>query len=565
MNATLTESAAMESECTVAAALLWIRREDKPESFRTICQRIFDLGLPAFDDTQCRAIFSAVKKYVEDTGSWSASWQEIADEAGMSAVVVENFCWDNCASLAMADAHIEKLRERRKLREAELAAQDAIMAAQNGDTATLQATAAVIQRMAAPGATGAESVRSPSWPEPPHEAVYHGLAGDIVKMIDPHTEADPLAILSQLLVCFGNCVGRSPHFLAEADRHGVNEFIVMVGDTAKGRKGTSLGHVRRLFESADSHWSSKRIASGLSSGEGLVWAVRDPITKFHDDDDDEVVDPGETDKRLLAIESEFASVLHVMERQGNTLSAAVRQLWDTGAVRSLTKNSPARTTDAHVSIVGHITRDELLRYMNRTELGNGFANRFLFFAVRRSKVLPEGGNLDNGELDPLRARLKSAAEFARTVNEMRRDAMARETWIAVYPQLSDGKRGILGSVLSRAEAHVMRLACLYALLDLSNVIRREHLTAALALWEYCENSAAWIFGGNIGDPVADTILRQLQLRPEGFTRTEISALFNRHVKSGDIERAIALLTERGDARRDPVGTGGRKAERLVAL
>jgi len=417
---------------------------------------------------------------------------------------------------------------------------------------------------AAEAATGHPSA-SPSWPAAPDPACFHGLAGEIVRTIEPHTEADPLALLSQLLVFFGSCTGRAPHFTAEADRHGMNEFLLLIGETSKGRKGTSAGHVRRLFEAVDPTWARERIQSGLSSGEGLVWAVRDPIEKVDKDGETCLVDPGEPDKRLLAMESEFAGTLHNIERQGNTLSAAIRNLWDSGTVRTLTKNSPAKTTDAHVSIVGHITRDELLRYMSRTELANGFANRFLFVAVRRSKMLPEGGNLEEGAMYPLTERLRDAVSFARTVAEMRRDEEARALWHAVYPRLSEGKRGLLGGILSRAEAHTMRLAGLYALLDQSATIRRDHLTAALAFWEYVEESAAWIFGDSLGDPEADTILRQLRLRPEGLTRTEINNLFGRHLKADQIERALVLLLDRRLAECRKADTTGRPAEVFIAL
>ena len=95
-----------------------------------------------------------------------------------------------------------------------------------------------------------------------------------------------------------------------------------------------------------------------------------------------------------------------MARDGNTLSVSIRQAWDTGDLRTMTKNSPARATDAHVSIVGHITRDELLRKLNSTEMANGFANRILWACTTRSKELPEGGNLTDADIDPLAARLK---------------------------------------------------------------------------------------------------------------------------------------------------------------
>ncbi len=386
-----------------------------------------------------------------------------------------------------------------------------------------------------------------SWPDPPNNAAYHGLAGDLVRIIEPHTEADPVAILMQFLTFMGNVVGRGPHFKVEADRHCVNEFCLLVGETAKGRKGTSLGHVRHLYSQVDHIWSERRAVSGLSSGEGLVWAVRDPIERKNKAGETETVDEGVEDKRLLVVEAEFASALQVIERRGNTLSACIRNLWDHGTVRCLTKNDPATTTDAHVSVVGHITKDELLRYLTSTELGNGFANRYIYVCVRRSKCLPFGGNLDPSELEESLERLGKAVEFSREVGEMGLDADAREMWKAIYPTLSDGKQGLLGCVLSRSEAHVRRLACIYALLDRSVTVTAVHLRAALALWEYAEQSAAWIFGNCVGDPAADTILRNLELCPDGLSRTEISALFGRHKKAEDISRALGVLEHGGFA------------------
>ena len=92
-------------------------------------------------------------------------------------------------------------------------------------------------------------------------------------------------------------------------------------------------------------------------------------------------------------------------------------------MRALTKNSRAEATGAHVSIIGHITRDELRRYLDATERANGFGNRFLWVCVRRSKELPDGGGpVDMGKLGD---RLLRAVEHARTVGEMRRDEEAR--------------------------------------------------------------------------------------------------------------------------------------------
>src|SRR5262249_37718816 len=154
-------------------------------------------------------------------------------------------------------------------------------------------------------------------------------------------------------------------------------------------------------------------------GEGLVWQVRDAVVRPERvKEKGQVryqqveVDPGVQDKRLLVYEPEFASVLRQIERQGNVLSAGLRQAWDTGDLGNLTKNCPARSTGAHVSIIGHVTDQELRRSLTATEAGNGFGNRFLLVCVRRSKALPEGGDVDSAVLDKLRRRLAQAAAFA---------------------------------------------------------------------------------------------------------------------------------------------------------
>jgi hypothetical protein len=105
---------------------------------------------------------------------------------------------------------------------------------------------------AAPSCTPRSFASSPEWPAPIVAEGYEGLAGEIIRAIEPHTESDPAALLIQLLVAFGNFVGRNAHFVAEADRHYTNLFTVLVGESSKGRKGSSWGHIKALFQSIES-------------------------------------------------------------------------------------------------------------------------------------------------------------------------------------------------------------------------------------------------------------------------------------------------------------------------
>lgn len=412
-----------------------------------------------------------------------------------------------------------------------------------------------------------------TWPDPIRPEAYHGLAGEIVSVIEPHSEVDPVALLVQLLTAFGNVVGRGPRFTVEADVHCMNIFAVLVAVTSKGRKGMSWSHISRLFMTVASEWVRECVQSGLSSGEGIIWAVRDPTQKKEPvkrggrvvEYQTVTTDHGVQDKRLFVMEPEFASPLKVMRREGNTLSTTIRQAWDRGDLRVLTKNSPVRATGAHISIIGHITPEELRRSLETTEMGNGFANRFLWVAVRRSKCLPEGGRLYEVNLQPLLTRLRSAVEHARGVRLLQRDEEAREVWREVYPKLSEGRTGLLGAVTSRAEAQVMRLASIYALLDRSHMVRLPHLRAALALWDYAEASAQFVFGNSLGDPIADEILRALKASPRGLTRTEIRDHFGRNQESHRIGLALALLVEHGLAQFSKEESGGRPTQRWIAV
>jgi hypothetical protein len=246
----------------------------------------------------------------------------------------------------------------------------------------------------------------------------------------------------------------------------------------------------------------------------------------------------------------------------------LRQAWDSGDIRTLTKE-PLHATGTHISMVGHITKLELIDRLSTTEAANGFGNRILWACATRSRVLPHGGTLDAESLtyfaDLLRGVLNWLNSQACPIRVMWDDE-AKTLWESLYGELSEGKSGLFGAVTSRAEAYVVRLALIYALVDCSPVISEEHLLAALAVWKYCESSAKFIFGDATGNPVADTILKALRDTAEGLTRSEISGLFDRNKTAATLETALTLLAGEGRAKqvRD-LGRPGRPPERWVAV
>lgn len=430
--------------------------------------------------------------------------------------------------------------------------------------------------------TAAPVAISPGVPWPcALDGAYYGPLGEAARVIEPLTEADSMAVLVQLIVAFGNAVGRGPRVVLGSTRQWANLFTVIVGKSSKSRKGTSWQNALAIIGGVDQPWASDRIKSGLSSGEGVIHAVRDPLivrepireggkrTGRVINYQEVEQDAGEPDKRLLVVEGEFARVLKVAARKENVLSAVLRDAWDTGKLGSLTR-SPYKATGTHVSVIGHITRDELRRELSACDSFNGFANRFVWICARRSKELPFGergiGDAAAGLIDRL-ARAVREARARGDDYELTMDAQCRELWQRSYSRLSADLPGLVGAILGRAEAQTLRLGLIFALADGSDTIRTPHLEAALALWRYSEQSARAIFGDAIGDSVGDEILRVLRDSPEGMTRDELRNHFDRHLPAARMTQALGALAEHRLAhgqKERAEGGRGRPAERWFA-
>ena len=335
-------------------------------------------------------------------------------------------------------------------------------------------------------------------------AALHGLAGDFVRILAPHTEADPAAILVHTLCAFGCAVGPGPMVLVESSEHPARLNALIVGETARGRKGTAKDRVHYLFRQADDEWISRALISGLASGEGLINALKDR-------DEGEVVE-----KRVLVSEAEFARVIAAASRDGSILSAVIRDAWDSGRLQNLTRKEPLKAHGCHVSIVADITAEELRMKLSTNEIANGFLNRFLIVSAKRAQKLPHGGSLTDFDFAPIARRLHVALEAARPRRRVTRTEAADRWWERWYHAVPD-EGGLLGAVTARAEAQMLRLSLVYALLDGAEYIDIPHLVAAEAVWNYAHASAQYVFGESLGDPNAQKFLDEARdAYPEGL-------------------------------------------------
>lgn len=375
-----------------------------------------------------------------------------------------------------------------------------------------------------------------------NSAARYGLAGEIVDVLDQFTEADQAGLLGQLLTTFGNACGRGRHLKVEEDIHGTNLFLVLFGDSSNGRKGTSLSRIMRIFEGVDPQWRKDRVKSGLVSGEGLIHHVRDATPALGPIG---FGTPAEapSDKRLLVSETEFAQVLNVMAREGNTLSAVLRNAWDGKDLTTLSKNAPEIATNAHISIIGHITSTEIMSRLSKNESANGFGNRFLWCKVKRSKVLPFSKPIPEPIQRMMTEHLGSALAFGKRPAEVRLSEAAATQWAEMYNRLTEERFGMFGSMTARAAPQVLRVALIYSILARCEQIEPPHLEAAEAFWNYCDQSCRELFARRFDSRIAEPILVFLKEKPTGVSRTEILNLFQRNRSAVEIERGIQELLQ----------------------
>ena len=384
-----------------------------------------------------------------------------------------------------------------------------------------------------------------SWPVLSRDALP-GIIGECVDLATADSEADPVAVLATLFVRFaaevyGHAQDKGPFIYVGETVHPPRVFVVITGNSAKARKGTSQKPVERFFgrdlcdpeELARLNLPPPARESGgpLSTGEGLAYQVRDNT------ETEAGRDPH--DKRLFIMDEELSSGLACMRREGNTLSMAFRVFWDSGDYTPLTKNNPVRVTGAHINIISHITKSELKAMLPTVHMVNGFANRILWICARRTQYVSLPKRMPTDRLADLQLRIWKLVAQAQALREVGMTPGAKDTWRNVYRELSQEVPGIVGAVVNRAEAQTLRLALIYALFDGKSVIDTPHIISALALWRYAHESAVFLFGENAADPVEQKILALLKMGPA--TATQIHKAFSSHISRERLQTALGNL------------------------
>jgi hypothetical protein len=255
--------------------------------------------------------------------------------------------------------------------------------------------------------------------------------------------------------------------------------------------------------------------------------------------------------------------------------------------------SRIQATHAHISLIAHITPEEFSRILPVIRRAGGYETRLLHGLVNRQ-----------GHVDPFRPphidrtvlveRLRQAIEFSRESVLTRTDPISKVLCMerGVQPKVTmplavevEVSRETLDALLpavdadyaylvKRAPILVMRIALCYAIADAAQEVTMEHLTAALALWEFCARSAERIYSIPTGslparvDPRRQGLLFDYLCRDgDWVSRAEIVAtVFHGNVSKVEVDEVIdSLVGQRLVEQRTVTATGGRPRTEYRAI
>ena len=222
-------------------------------------------------------------------------------------------------------------------------------------------------------------------PAPPSADMFVGPLGDLTRAIAPHVPWDPVAFHCQALATLGSYLGYAPHVVDGANARRANLFLAIVGGTASG-KGSSWAFADWLLGRVDEQWRADRVITAVGSGEGLLSKITDPVFTINPRGDEVLAIPGSPDKRVLYVEEELGALFNKMVVQ-ESVEKTITKAWDSGALETATKKESMRCATPHVSIVGHITPDELYDRLDKRLMDNGFSNRWLYVLIKRTAVV----------------------------------------------------------------------------------------------------------------------------------------------------------------------------------
>jgi hypothetical protein len=364
------------------------------------------------------------------------------------------------------------------------------------------------------------------------DPAFTGPLGEYAQIAASLAEADPYAVLITTLVAVAAVSGPQPYIRTGDTIQPPVLFALLVAETPKANRGSSWRLTRQLLEvAAPPGWG--QVMQGLSSQAGLTGALD---LRHRSARQDSV-------RCLLVHEPTFARLLALSRKPSSPLPWLLRNAWD-GQPLDPVRHPSVRH---HIGLVAHVTLEQLRAQTSLTDASASFLGRFLFVRVRRPLPVLDEGAVPSGVTARIGGLLAPRLDRARSSGRMRRGSETTSYWFRKYGEIAaDDPGGLLGIAVARAAWFVTRLSLVYAIADGEDEIRRRHVEAALSVWRYCRESAAWALGGQAADSLEQRLLEVIsQAGADGISLTGQSAALGRNLPAGRIAAARSFLEERG--------------------
>ncbi|WP_449060914.1 hypothetical protein [Planomonospora algeriensis] len=382
--------------------------------------------------------------------------------------------------------------------------------------------------------------------------VYSGLLGKVVRTIEPHSEADPVGILGSLLSAFSSAITNLPQVHYGTQSQTLSTWIVLIGNTGMGRKGTATRAALGIVRSALPDWANSTILEGCpQSGPAYVSTLAD------------------MNGNALMVEEEFADLLKVSARY-KSFGKAIRRSWEGASISNRTKEAVIHVDAPHVAIIGNVTPAEFGSSIGKADKAGGSLNRFLCLYVSRSKKIKLSEQISSAQwaelVRPLVREFRSAVTFARNVEEVTVSKAALTLWDDKLSEMIDSMtlgRESMEQFAARAADYVWRLSALYALADRREEISTTDLEAAVGLVSYMCDSVTYLSpevanaGGSTEESLALRVENFIKAAgEEGVTSTVLLRKYGR--KAAEMNEIISELPNITMTKVQPNG-GGRPA------
>ncbi|MEW1546847.1 hypothetical protein [Streptomyces tsukubensis] len=406
----------------------------------------------------------------------------------------------------------------------------------------------------------------------------HGIVGEILDYVGPDVEADLAGICSTILSAFSCMVGNDA--VAEGPvKQPINVWHILIGETGDGRKGTAADRAMQIMRPVNPGFFKSNVTSSLSSGEGLIYSVRDGM------DEDEIarreeagqkVDHGVDDKRLLVQSSEFATIMQ--KTQGSTLGPVMRDAWD-GKSLNIHSMDAETATDPHITIFGHVTPQEFADRQKSTEMAGGTWNRFLPIFVHRPHEIPwpEDPEDWNEAVAAFADRLRTAAHAAGTKGLTVKFSKEAQLFYRrhIYPEYTDSSSDseVMKQFTQRRLPHLVRVAGTYALINGRGAVSLGDIKAAKAVVDYAIASARFVLASHTPGGEASLNKESREARDKRIMHDALQAAGAEGLRKSALQQEVLKYRRKKaeiEAFADDLGaviikmpsTGGRPSERV---